>query len=160
MFSNLVSEPIEDGGQIDKSEKGGGEFFLTGGNTPVNFDATEEVFDLVAAAVVAAMKAGGVTASACGWNATAGFLAVQPLPENIGIEALVGDDPAPARTGQHRSDRMLVVLRPGRETEGHRPPVLINQRGELGVESAFGSSHRLGALAAGGIGSVLMQLDV
>ena len=55
---------------------------------------------------------------------------------------------------------MLVVLGSRREAEGHRPSVLIDQCGELGVESTLGPSHRLGALAPCGIGSVLMQLDV
>jgi len=36
----------------------------------------------------------------------------------------------------------------------------IHQRGKLGVESALRPAHRLGALSARGIRSVLMQLDV
>jgi len=32
MFSNLVSEPIANGSELDEREKGGGEFFVASGD--------------------------------------------------------------------------------------------------------------------------------
>ena len=55
---------------------------------------------------------------------------------------------------------MLVVLRSGGEAERDCSSVAIHQRGELGVEPALGPAHRLRALSARRIRSVLMQLDV
>jgi len=113
VFSNLASEPIEDGGELNKGEKGEGEFFIASRDAAMDFDATEEVFDLVAAAVVAAMESDALTASSFGWNATSGPLLAQLLAENVGIESFVGDDPVSSGPRQHRANRMLVVLRSG-----------------------------------------------
>ena len=53
-----MSEPIEDCREINETEEGLGQFVIAGGDTSVDFDPPEEVFDLMAAAVVSAMEAG------------------------------------------------------------------------------------------------------
>ena len=44
--------------------------------------------------------------------------------------------------------------------EGHEPAPALDQRGDFGVESAFGAPDSLGALPSGGIGRELVALDV
>ena len=94
-----MSEPIEDGGEVNEADEGFGEFVVTGGDAALDFDAAEEVFDLMAAAVVAAMKSDRLTASAFGWNAATGPLLAQFLAKDISVESLVGDNPVSAGTG-------------------------------------------------------------
>jgi hypothetical protein len=53
-----MSEPIKDRRETDETEEGLGQLVVTGGDAAVDFDPTEEVFNLMAAPVVAAMEAG------------------------------------------------------------------------------------------------------
>jgi hypothetical protein len=126
----------------------------------MGFDPAEEVFDLVSGAVVSAVIGGRVQAASFGRDTTAGVPSLKLAPENIGIKTLVGDHPPASELVENWHDRMLVVLGSGREAECHRPAMLINQRRKLGVETALGPSHRLRLLAASGIGTVLVELDV
>ncbi len=155
-----MSEPIQDGREVNEAEEGFCQFVVTGGDAAVDFDPAEEVFDLMAAPVVTAMEAGRLPATALGWDTAPGALGVEAGPEDIGIEALVRHDPATPRTGQHRADRVLVVLWPGSETERHRPAARVDEGREFGVQSALGTAHRLGRLTARRIGAMLMELDV
>jgi hypothetical protein len=51
VFANSIAEPEQDRGELNKREKGGGEFFIAGGDTTVAFDRREEVFDAVSTAI-------------------------------------------------------------------------------------------------------------
>src|SRR5882757_2342567 len=112
-----MSEPIQNCGKINEAKEGLGEFVVASGDTAVDFDPAEEVFDLMTAAVVTAMEAGRLPATALGRDAATGALGAEAGPEDIGIEALVGDDPAAAHTGQHGPDSVLIMLRSGCEAE-------------------------------------------
>lgn len=155
-----MSEPIQNRGQLHEGEKRLGELLVAGADAAVFLDATEEVFDPMAAAIVSAMKAGGVTAAASWWDAAGGLLPPQTIPEAIGVEALVGHTAVPAQGGQQRAHRMQVMPGAGCQAHAHRPAVLIDDRRQLGVQPALGPADGLRCLPASRIGSVLVQLDV
>lgn len=119
-FAKSMSEPIKNCRKINEAEEGLGQFVVAGGDTPVDFDPAKEVFDLMAAPVVAAMVAGRLPASALGRDATTGTLGVEVGAEDIGIEALVRHDSTVTGTRQHRHDRVLVMLWSRSEAERHR----------------------------------------
>ena len=124
------------------------------------FDPTEEILDLMAAPVVAAMKAGRLPAAAFGRDAAAGALGVKSGPKDIGIEALVGHDPVTAQTPPQWSHGEHVVLRAGGQGDRDGAAMLIGDGGELGIQSTFSPPDRLRQLPTRRIGPVLMQLDV
>ena len=102
MFSNPMSEPIKHGGELDEGQEGGGELVVAGGDPTVFFDATEEVFDVLAIPVVVAMEPGRTEATLSGWNATAGMLGAQTVPEPISVEPFISYDPMVRHTPQPR----------------------------------------------------------
>jgi len=155
-----MSEPIHDRGEMNEAQEGAGEFIVSSADSTLGFDAAKEVLDLMALPVVTAVETGRPQPTAFGRDAAAGVLGAQARPEDIGIEALVGHDPAMAHADQHWDHGVLVVLLARSQTESHRPPPRIDDRRELGVQAAFGPAHRLRRLSAGRIGSVLVQLDV
>ena len=59
-----MSEPIQDCREANEAEEGLGEFVVASGDATVDFDPTEEVFDLMAAPVVTAMETGRVPPTA------------------------------------------------------------------------------------------------
>jgi len=160
VFAKSMSEPIEDCGEVNEAEEGFGEFVVAGGDAALDFDPPEEVFDLMAAAIVTAMKAGRLESAPLGWDAAAAALAAEAGAKDIGIEAFVSDDPAAPRASQHGLDGMLVMLLPRSETQRHRPATSIDDCGQFGVQPTFGAAHRLGRLPAAGIGAMLMELDM
>ena len=100
----------------------------------MDFNPTEEVFDLMAAPVVTAMEAGRLPTTTFGRDATTGALGAEAGPEDISIEALVSHDPTATRTRQHRHDRVLVMLWCGSETERHRTASCVDDGREFGVQ--------------------------
>ena len=76
-----MSEPIEHGGELDEGQEGDGELVVAGGDAAVFFDAAEEVFNVMAVSVVAAMEPGRMTTTPPGGNATTGVLGAQALAE-------------------------------------------------------------------------------
>ena len=133
-----MSEPIHDRSEVNEAQEGAGEFIVASADPTLGFDAAEEVFDLMALPVVTAVEAGGPQPTAIGRDAAAGALGEQARPEDIGIEALVGHDPAMAHAGRQGDHGVLVVLLARSQTESHRPTPRINDRRELGVQAAFG----------------------
>lgn len=155
-----MTEPIHDRSEVNEAQEGAGEFIVASADPALRFDAAEEVFNLMALPVVTAVEAGRPQPTAFGRDAATGALIAQIRPKDIGIEGLVGHDPATAHASQHREHGVLVVLLAGSQTEPNSPTTRIDDRRELGVQAAFGSAHRLRRLPAGRIGPVLMQLDV
>lgn len=92
MFASLVIEPIEDSGELNEAQKRSREFIVAGGDAAMALDSAEEVFDAMAATVVAAVE--GVAPSApAPWSDTgpnAGL--VQRAMKRARIKALIGHD--------------------------------------------------------------------
>ena len=155
-----MSEPIDDGRELDEAEEGAGELVVASADAALGFDAAEEVLNVMTAFVVAAVEPGRMPAAAFWRDTATGALGVQTGAKDVGVKALVGHDPAVAHAGQHREHGMLVVLLARGETDRQGASSRINDRRELGVQAAFGPAHRLRGLTAPGIGSVLVQFDV
>lgn len=124
------------------------------------FDAAKEVFDVMAVAIVSAVEAGGLPATAFRRNATASALGAQPAAEVVGVKALVRHDEAVPSPREHGLDGQQVMAGAGRQRHGKGATVPIHDGRQFGVQPAFGPSHRLGQLATCGVGSMLMQFDV
>ena len=69
-----MSEPIEHGGKLSEAEERRSEIFIARADAAVAFDAADEIFDPVAALVVAAMEGYWPAAVALGRDADAGAL--------------------------------------------------------------------------------------
>ena len=129
-----MREPIDVGGKVDEAEEGHGEFVVAGRDATVGFDAAEEVFDLVAAPVIAAMETVRLPAVPFRRDAAPAALPPQPLAEFIGVETFIGDDPRATRAPKQRHDGVLVILRTGREADGDRSPVGVHHRRQPGIQ--------------------------
>jgi len=155
-----MKEPIDDGGKLNKAQKGVSEFVVTGANAALGFDPTKEVFNPMPSSVVTAMEPTRMAPAAFGRDAATGVLLVQPEPKDVRVEAFVGHDPTVAHPGEQGQDRMLVMLLARGQTDPDRSASGIHDRRQFGVQSTFGPAHRLGRLSSRRIGPVLMQLDV
>lgn len=98
MSSNLMSEPIESDGEVEKGAEGGGEFFIAGGNAAEALQAAEAIFDSAAVAIEPAVARDRSAAMGQGGNTGADALAHQAGAEDIRVEATIGDPPASAGT--------------------------------------------------------------
>jgi hypothetical protein len=156
VFSNPMREPIQDGGELDKREKREGKLVVASGDAVEAFYPAEEVFDVVAATVIAPMKRDLVATITTWGNAHSGPFTPEGATQGVSIKSLVGDRSFPAQTDQERLDRLQIMLRSGGESQRHRAPSAIDDRRELGVQASFGQSDGLAQLAASGIGPMLM----
>ena len=155
-----MSEPIQNRGELNKGEKRLGEFLVAHADAEVFFDAAEEVFDLMATAIVAAMKPGRLAAAPSGRNAAERVLPSQPSPEGVGVEAFIGHATMATQGGRQRCHRVQIMPGTGGQTKAHRSAVSIHRRRQLGVQSALGKADGLCGLATLRVGPVLVQLYV
>jgi len=155
-----MSEPIQCSREVDEAEEGFGEFVVTGGDPAVRFDATEEVLHAVAQPVVAAVVAGRLEPISPRRDTSPTAVGLQATAESLRIEAFVGHDPTITGARQQRQHRILVMPGATFQADGYRVTARVDQGGKLAVEDAFRAAHRLGGLAARGIGAMLVQLDV
>lgn len=154
-----MSEPIEDGGELNEAEKSKGDFVIAGGNAAEAFDATEEVFDVVASAVVALMKRSTLAAAPTRGNAGARFFAVEEGPKSGCIESPVCYALAPQ--GRHdRQDCLEVMSLSWRQAQSDCSAIGINDGCKLGVDASLGPADLMLRLSTLGIGSVLVDFDV
>lgn len=155
-----MSEPIQHRGELNEAEEGDGEFIVSCADPSKAFDAAEEVFDFVPTAVVAAMKCHARASRTFGRDANTCALLAKPGAKRVGIEAFVADGaPAPQRRQEWVDGVQVVALASG-QGDRHSPAATLHDGRELGIEAAFGTTHRLRSLAATRIGAVLVQFDV
>ncbi len=155
-----MSEPIEDGGELDEGEVSKGEFLIASADAAVALEAAKEVFDMVTPTVVAAMKSRGPAARAFWRNTHACALPAKSGAERIRIERFVGHGAAAAQTGQERLDCIQIVALASGQSKRHGAPVTFHNRRQFGVNAALGASDCLRGLPAARIGAGLMQLDM
>jgi len=58
-----------------------------------------------------------------------------------------------------RFERLNLAALPGQQTQRDGSTIAVDQRGQLGIESALGQPDALGLLSTGRIGAVLVELD-
>ena len=155
-----MSEPIESGGKLNKTEEGDGEFVVTGADAAMAFEAAEEVFDFVAPPIVAAVEGHRPPARTFGRDADARALSAQTGAKSISIETLVADDPPAAHAGKQWFDGVQIMTLAFGQPERHGPPAAVNDRRQFGVDATFRAPNCLLGLPAAGIRAVLVQLDM
>lgn len=160
MFAKSVSEPEEDGSELNEGEEGGREFFVASGDAAVAFDRSEKVFDAVPPAIEPGAEGAFATATAAAGDGAGAARYSHAGAQAVGVEALVCDQGAAAQKADMRLDRVNVAVLPAVQTQRDRPAVTIDQGGQLGVKPAFGPAHGLRRLTSLRVRSVLMQLDV
>ena len=155
-----MSEPIEHCRELNEAEERRGELFVASADATVAFDAAEEVFDLMAAPVVAAVEGNGPAARAFPWDADARALPTQPRAKRIGIEALVRHRAVTTQARQQGFDRIQIMALSGGEAERHGASTGVDDGRQLRIDATFGATDRLRGLSAARIRAVLMQLDM
>lgn len=160
MYSNLVSDPIDCDREAYEAEKGFGQLFIAGTDSAVAFDAAKEVFNRMTVPIKRPIETVGDTTGASRWNAYECAGVGEVVPEGIGVESTVTNDPMAAELRQQRFAGTQVVLGTGREMKADCTPDAVDHGRKLGVESALCPTDRLGGLASRRVGSVLMNLDV
>src|SRR5258707_15399615 len=88
-----MSEPIQHSRELNEGEKGVREFIVTSGDAAKAFDAAEEIFDAMAATVVAAMERRWLASTTARGGAQARPLAAPEGAEAVRIEAFVALPP-------------------------------------------------------------------
>ena len=155
-----MSKPIQDGGELHESEEGDGEFVIAGCHAAEAFESGEEIFDPVAATVVAAMEGHGLAAAAQPSNADPRLLPVKLRPEATRIEAFVANDAFTAKRGPQRLNGFEVMAIARGQAQRHSPSVGVHDGRQLGVDPALTATNRLLDLAPARIGAMVMHLDV
>lgn len=160
MYSKSKSEPVEHRRDLNKGEKSRCELVVASADAPMAFDTAEEVFDAVSLAIVAAVESDGSAAVPLRRDAESSTLPTESCAERISIEALVGNRLAVPQGGQQWFNRVQIVPLSRGDSQGDGATPRVNNRGELGVNASLGATDRLLRLAPGGVGAVLVQLDV
>ncbi len=155
-----MSEPIQDGGELDEGEKSAREFVVASGDAAEAFDPAKEVFDVVSAAVVAVMEADGSATIAARRDTNSGALLPKVCTEAVGIECLVADRTLVPQSRNDRGDCLEVMLLAGRKAQSHRPAMPFDHGGEFCVKPSLGSPDRMPCLSARRVRPVLMQFDM
>ncbi|HVU32797.1 MAG TPA: hypothetical protein VHE61_05145 [Opitutaceae bacterium] len=122
-----MSEPVEHCRELDEAEKRRGEFVVAGADAPAAFDPTEEVFDAMAKAIVAAVEGNEGATSALQRDANPGPLPEQTRTKRIRIEGFVGDDTVPAQARQQRIHRIQVMPLTSCESQRHGASVAVHK---------------------------------
>ena len=107
-----MREPSEECGEGHEGKKGSGEFFATGRDSTVSLDPAEEVFDVMASAVIASMVGGGMAATLFWRDAMLGVPVAEFAADDIRIEAPVGNHSPSTQLAQDRNHLMLIVPGP------------------------------------------------
>jgi len=150
-----MSEPVQDGGELNEAEKSNGKLVIAGGNAAEALDAAEEVFDAVASAVVAPMERAMLASTLTRGDATVRFLAAEEGPNNGCIESLFGHRALAPQRRHYRQDRLEVMPLSWRQAQSDRATIC-----KLGVDASLGPANLMLRLSAPRIGFVLVDLEV
>src|SRR5258708_28212780 len=118
-----MSEPNQQSSELNEGEKGVREVIVTSGDAAKAFDAAEEIFDAMAATVVAAMERRWLASPTARGDAQARPLATQEGAKDVRIETFVAD-PALSPPGPHPRPNPLEIPPPApRHAQRHRAPL-------------------------------------
>jgi hypothetical protein len=160
VFSNPVSEPIQNDRELDESEVGRSELVIAGRDSAEVFDAAEEVFHSVTAPMIASVEPVGPRSPSLGSDVGSNISNAKRRVESVRIEAAIGDRMLVSEDWQQRKDRLEVVLLTRGQAEPNRSTQRIDHGGKLRVDSEFCPANRLERLPTRPVGSVLVKLDV
>jgi hypothetical protein len=160
VFAKSVFEPIEDGGELNKSKKGDGQFVIASAQTPVTFDSAEVIFNAMAPVIEPATEGPSPRAVLAARNASFPSETAYAFTQMIGVEPFVTDQSSASKQAKMRFNRMDLAALPWLKAQRNSVAVTVDQRGELCIEASFGETDPLGKLATSGIGAVLVELDV
>ena len=160
MFAKSEFEPIEDSGELNKGEKGDGEFFVARAQTAIAFDSTKEVFDAMTTMVKPAAKGTTSCAVLATRNAGVATNSLYAFAHRVGVEPFVTDQGAAAQPTKMRLDRLNLAALPRQQTQRDSSAIAVSQSGQLRIETALGQPDALGLLSTGRIGTVLVEFDV
>ena len=154
---------MEDRSEGNKGRKGRGEFVVAGGDVAVALKGTEEVFDTVSLAIVAAMEGTGFDPLVADGQAREDILFDPQEPERIRVVALVRQHRGAAESAdvpdQRRGHGDIGHIACA-EQPSQWPSAPVDQGMNLGRESAAAWSHGLGMLPAAGIGGALADSHI
>ena len=160
MFAKSGFEPIQYGGELNKSEKCDCEFIVASAQTPVTFYSTKEVFDAVAPVIQPAAERSSPGAIFSSGDASFSTDKTHAFPQGISVEAFVTYQGAAPQQAKMWFDRLNLTALPWLKTQRNSVAVAVDQRGQLCVESPLGETDPLIQLPTDRIGTVLVKLDV
>jgi hypothetical protein len=155
-----MSEPIQDGRELNECEVGGCELVIAGRDSTEAFDAAEEVFHSVAAPIVAAMEPVAPGSPPLWSDAGPNMGNAKRRVECVRIEAAIGDRMLVSQERQQREDRLEVVLLTRGEAEPNWATQRVDHGGKLRVDASFRPANSLERLPTRRVGSVLVKLDM
>jgi hypothetical protein len=146
--------------ELNEPEEGCDEFVVASTEPTMTFDSAPKIFDPMPTTVESARERSGAATFLAPRNAGEAIEMLDTGAHSIGVETFVGNKRAPTQQiGMfvHGAD---VIARPGMYAERDGSAVAIDHRQNFGFKSTISAANRLEGLAASGIGSILMQLDM
>jgi len=156
-------EPIKNGAEGDEGGERSGEFVVPCRDTAVPFQRAEEIFHVMAMAVIAAMKGPAFLTSRVERQTRKDILFDQQRAQGIGIIAFVRDQRAAVALAQigHQGRRHADISDvPGAQQQLQGAAVSIDQRMNLGCQPASAQADGLGFPAALGIESAVVEANI
>jgi hypothetical protein len=159
VFSKWLSEPVDDGGEVNESQEVEVQFFIPCADPAKPFDSLEEVFNVMALAIGIGIVRPRVGSIAPGRDARRAAAIINAAADVIAIKPSISNH---AFTGQ-KDDflrRNCVASLPGCQSGLKDLPSAVHGYDELGVQSAFCAPKCLQMLAPGRVGCILVDLDM
>ena len=126
-----------------------GEFVVTRGDGPEMFELVEETLNEVAFAVEGEIARARGCSVGFGWDDWRDRSIVEGADEGVGVEGLVGDQSAGIDGFDERFGASQIVILARAEHHLDRIAEGVDERVNLGGQSAAGSADRLGAVFFG-----------
>ena len=159
MFSKWSSEPVDDRGEVNEGQKVQVQFIISCSDPAKPFDPLEEVFDVVALAVVIPAVRPRIASIASRRDAGRPARTIDAAADMIAIKASIGNDSFSCQKDNFLRCNCVGSL-PWSQGGLKDLSFGIHRHHELGVESSFCASKSLQMLAASGVGSILVYFDM
>ena len=139
-------EPYSDGGEFDEGEVVGVVFFIARRHRSEMFEFVEEAFDEIAEAIEVGAEGGDVHPMGHWFDVAPCALLCEARPQRVAVVAAVGqEDLAFAETGEHVGRASPVMSLSGRQLEQNGQAVGVDERMDLGGQSASRAPHAAGS---------------
>jgi hypothetical protein len=144
---------------LDEGEVVGGELVIARGDSPTLLDLVEEPLDQIASAVEVAAKADWLRPVSLWRDVGPCAVLANKCSDPIGVKCSIREQHGSRfQTGQQGEDKTIVVCLASGQRELDRQPTGIDNRMNLGRQSASRPAHKLVTVGCNA-GSVLVHAD-
>ena len=140
----IIAEPQAHRGELDHGEEVVGELVVAGGDASEVLELAKEALDLVALSVECLREAGPPLAVGLGRDVGDRALALDQVADGVAVVSLVAEhDGARCEAVEQRQRGGGVVRLPCRQAEPEREALPIDDRVDLGRETASGATETM-----------------